>query len=103
MRASPDRTNRSAYVGSGLDCWMPLPSAAVAVRIAVTARESWETVRCSGTRAVRAVKPVQVACAPSVRWLPPCVTRLGAARLRWMLLGAVPQDHQGGALRCGFS
>jgi hypothetical protein len=39
MRASPGRTNRSAYVGSVLDCWMPLLSAVVAVRIAVTASE----------------------------------------------------------------
>ncbi len=57
---------------------------------------------CS-TLAARAVNPVQVVCAPFVRWLPPCVTRLGAARFRWMLLGAALQDHQGRAVRRGFS
>lgn len=37
MRATLGRSTRSAYVGTVLDCWMPLSSAVVAASAAVTA------------------------------------------------------------------
>lgn len=76
-----------------LGCCRPLPSAAVAVRIAVTASDRAGRISAAVDRgAVRAVNPVQAACAPSVRWLRPCVTRLAAARFQLDAARCL-QDH----------